>query len=480
MKTLILVDDQAVDRRCLPWSERDCTLVGKASTNEEALELIRQLLPDYSLIEIKLPAMDDRTLKNKLGDSVPCAILTAHQDLKDFKVSSAVEHPLRRHFIWQLLSSVYEKDNEIRQQAAELGICLEADAFVLILGQVDNVTRYKSKYSVKDHYLIECSMLDIIRESLTPVFPGQFELFPLEFGKFAILLLQQPSQSTEEIRNKCLQLERSIAGPLRFYLQISVTLAASGVLKSPSMIREGFIQAEKLFIYRFYQESSRSIFADGTPDFRPLTEPLRSELSGLSVSLHNKADSASTQKSLNSLYALLLLYRPEPGDVLAWLESLGSSLRRDSALPEWPAFSHIERLAEAMDQLRAWLRQRDAAYEAAEAASVRPEIARALHYIKQHLTRKLTINDIAHEAGLSPSHFSLLFKKEIGKSAIDYVLERRIELAKQYLREGKYRNYELAEMAGFAHYSYFSNTFKKYTGMRPNEYKNTLRMNIPL
>ncbi|MCM3627036.1 AraC family transcriptional regulator [Paenibacillus glycanilyticus] len=478
MKTLILVDDEAINHGQLPWNKRNCKIIGKASNGEEALELVRRLLPDISLIEIKLPVVDEQSLLHKLGDSANNLIVTAHRDLVDVGTAGAVQYPLRKYFLKQLLSRVYEEDNEITTQAKALGIHLESDAFVMILGQIDGLGPFLDAYSEKDHHLVENSMLDVIRDSLQLLFPEQFELFPLEFGKFSILLLQEPAQSQEESRNKCLQLERAIAAPLRSYLNLSVTLAVSSRLSSPSMIREGYKQAERLFIHRFYKESSHSIFADQVPEFHPLTEALQLELNVLAVSLRYEAESAPAQKSLNSIFALLLLYRPEPEEVYAWLQSLESFLRQDSSLPEWPAFGQAERLAEAIELLRVWLRERDAA--TAGTATVRAEIARALDYIHRHIADKLTINDIALEAGLSPSHFSLLFKKELGKSAIDYVLERRIELAKHYLSEGRFRNYELAEKVGFSHYSYFSNTFKNYTGMRPNEYKRSLRTKVTL
>ena len=66
-----------------------------------------------------------------------------------------------------------------------------------------------------------------------------------------------------------------------------------------------------------------------------------------------------------------------------------------------------------------------------------------------------------------------LFKKETGKNFSHYVMEKRMEMAKELLREGrKDRIYEIAETVGYGSNSqYFSQVFKKYTGVSPLEYR---------
>ena len=70
-----------------------------------------------------------------------------------------------------------------------------------------------------------------------------------------------------------------------------------------------------------------------------------------------------------------------------------------------------------------------------------------------------------------------LFKKETGKNFSHYVMEKRMEMAKTLLREGgKDRIYEIAETVGYGSNSqYFSQVFKKYTGVSPLEYKEYAR-----
>lgn len=70
-----------------------------------------------------------------------------------------------------------------------------------------------------------------------------------------------------------------------------------------------------------------------------------------------------------------------------------------------------------------------------------------------------------------------LFKKETGKNFSHYVMEKRMELAKELIIE-KDRVYEVAEQVGYGSNSqYFSHVFKKYTGVSPLEYKEYAKLN---
>jgi two-component system response regulator YesN len=70
-----------------------------------------------------------------------------------------------------------------------------------------------------------------------------------------------------------------------------------------------------------------------------------------------------------------------------------------------------------------------------------------------------------------------IFKKETGMNFSHYVMEKRMECAKKLIMDGqKDRIYEVAEKVGYGSNSqYFSQVFKKYTGISPLEYKEITR-----
>ena len=97
-------------------------------------------------------------------------------------------------------------------------------------------------------------------------------------------------------------------------------------------------------------------------------------------------------------------------------------------------------------------------------------VRRALAYMRENLSRKITLTELADYAGLSAAHLSRLIKKDTGKSFIDVLNQIRLETAVNLLREGRYKVYEVSNMVGIDNYAYFYQFFKKETGKSPTEY----------
>lgn len=99
-----------------------------------------------------------------------------------------------------------------------------------------------------------------------------------------------------------------------------------------------------------------------------------------------------------------------------------------------------------------------------------PLVSKIMQYVKGRITERLTLEDISKITFFSPSYCEFIFKRETGKSIIDYIIDQRITAAKNLLMEGTLRTTEIAELTGFSDYNYFSRVFKKRTGYTPTEY----------
>ncbi|GGI44931.1 hypothetical protein GCM10008018_09560 [Paenibacillus marchantiophytorum] len=97
-------------------------------------------------------------------------------------------------------------------------------------------------------------------------------------------------------------------------------------------------------------------------------------------------------------------------------------------------------------------------------------ITHAVSLIDQHYRDDLTRDQIAEQLGISPEHFSRLFKKEKGMSFIDYLLHLRIEKSRELLLLSKFNLQEIAEEVGFQSQYYFSRKFKQLVGVSPSAY----------
>ena len=92
-------------------------------------------------------------------------------------------------------------------------------------------------------------------------------------------------------------------------------------------------------------------------------------------------------------------------------------------------------------------------------------------YIEQHLGENLSRTELAKEVYLSDGYISKIFLKETGVSLPNYIAERRIEKAKEYLTYSSLPVSKIATEVGYNNFSYFSKTFRDLTGCTPNEYR---------
>ena len=93
-------------------------------------------------------------------------------------------------------------------------------------------------------------------------------------------------------------------------------------------------------------------------------------------------------------------------------------------------------------------------------------------YIDQHyMDPNLSLNEVAGQVSLSPSHFSTVFSQETGQTFKEHLTEVRIRRAKELLRSTTLRSFEISYQIGYSDPHYFSYVFRKHTGLSPKEYR---------
>lgn len=102
----------------------------------------------------------------------------------------------------------------------------------------------------------------------------------------------------------------------------------------------------------------------------------------------------------------------------------------------------------------------------------RERIAReAKHFIESHYAEPLNLNIVSESVFLSPSYFSSLFREYTKFTFSEYLTRVRIEKAKGLLERLDLNITEVAEKVGYEDFNYFSQVFKKLTGLSPSEYR---------
>lgn len=93
------------------------------------------------------------------------------------------------------------------------------------------------------------------------------------------------------------------------------------------------------------------------------------------------------------------------------------------------------------------------------------------HYIDEHFKENISLDMLAQITHVSKYYMVHAFSEEYGISPINYMVSKRIEEAKHLLKNDDYTLALISRMLGFSSPSYFSQAFKKATGMTPNAYR---------
>ncbi len=99
-------------------------------------------------------------------------------------------------------------------------------------------------------------------------------------------------------------------------------------------------------------------------------------------------------------------------------------------------------------------------------------IRQVIAYMHKHYHEKgLSINRMSEEVFLAPTYLSSLFKQDTGLTINQYLTKLRMEYAKSFLLDPKFKLYQVADKVGYEDAAYFARIFKNQIGMTPSEYK---------
>jgi len=146
------------------------------------------------------------------------------------------------------------------------------------------------------------------------------------------------------------------------------------------------------------------------------------------------------------------LLEGEEAAVMMDLEDLGSA--ESGPVFALAALARFARLAALVGRVNQWS----------------PLVARTIAYLRENFGNQMSLESTAYALGISPNRLSRLFSEETGKGFSDYLIEFRIEKAKELLMVPGASIKHVSISCGYPDPNYFSRLFKKVTGLTPTSF----------
>ncbi|AIQ56685.1 response regulator transcription factor [Paenibacillus borealis] len=499
---VMLVDDEplALDNvyQMVPWAENGFEVVAKATSGRMALRLFEKLQPQIVITDISMSPMDGLELGRQVVQLAPktrVIFLTAYRDFDYARqaLEMRAAHYLLKHEISRnrLLEQLKLLKEGLAAEAAEeegrghaLQILLKdmlAGKYQVPAGNQESrlhrlVTEHQQGQPALLYFELGAAILldGSRRSSRLPVSSAwkqieeeirhqsaeleEIHIMEMDEGGYTVLL-KLSSSSSLLLQHYLL---RQIAGQVLTSLGtcyeggLPRILISAGSPESPdrryAAMRQAYDYSFLLppgAVFLLEQASSAggaSVIAGEIRQY--LLSPDRSLLDGLKVSL----------EKITALASL--------GELRAAIGEVGAECRKDGDGSDLELGTDARQIVSALYRLleeRLQRRQPGNHYSR--------WVNKAMDYVAgNYADPDLSLETVAGHLQISSIHLRTTFKRETGQSLLDYTTEYRISLAKQLLQTGDYKIYEVSEKVGYKTSQYFSQVFKKTTGMQPKDF----------
>lgn len=535
LKVFLVEDETIIReglRDIIPWQQYGCTLVGDAGDGEQALPMIRELQPDVLITDIKMPFMDGLALSNLVVKEFPNTKIIIISGYDDFEYArqairiGAFQYllkPVTKAMLIKTLNEVQEKiqaereqenylekfrsevqeyeqfsrrrffENivsgqlsveEIYERAEELNISIHAQCYSLVLYSVQagaGAAWQKSETG---------DIISGIRDSLTQFFMlyPEYLLFRWNMDSYAVLIRGDRAQ-IDAMTGRCVDAIRTHIQP--FEEKVKWHAAVGRTTERLSGLPACFEELSHIFSYRHLQvdthilteentlgllsgedENSlrnldmakidpalvRGFFQNGQP------EEIRDFVGEYVDSLRDAAAS-----KMFSQYLMLNVRFT----AIAYLEELGYSQEEaQELLPGVQAISHNVTKEEMKTYICDVLQRALELREQKSKSQSRSLIRQALEYIDRNFAdENISLKEVAGYINVSANYFSAMFSQEMRQTFVEYLTRKRMERAKELLRQTDKRSAEVAAEVGYKDPHYFSFVFRKTQGCTPRDYR---------
>ena len=506
MYKILIMDDERQIRegimKIIPWEQYGFKICAEASNGVEGLKKIEQHCPHVVFVDIRMPVMDgieflQELRKRKLHcETVVLSGFNDYDLVRRAMKLGAIDYltkPFGKDEIIQALEDITERIEMRRVDRLEYDKNMELMRNSLMNRMIHNqITSMELRNCMEMLEMKipsgECRIAVIQgREDVT--MPEQPYIYPFRDGQ-GYLCLFAYGQENPEYERKLRILLREIIDKSTDKSGIKITAALGVKVKTYRSIRQSYESALKTLEYQFvfgegnlldaeeihayFGKQDNKLCVDGK-EFRDLMdkenrEEIKHYILSIFQEYNSKTAVADTFVLKNCALELVILAFQrldslsftESGDIYHMKAEAMKEIENARTLDEMQQIilRHTDKI---LDKAR---KSRDKTYSRFVADAVQ-------HIYADYADKELSLKSLADMMHVNAAYLGRIFKKEIGSSFADYLNHVRIEKAKDLLSSSNYKGSELCEKVGFSNYNYFYIVFKKITGIKPTEYRNS-------
>ena len=523
MYKVFLVEDEILTREGIrdnvDWRASGFEFCGEAADGEIALPLLRTTQPDVLITDIKMPFMDGLQLIKIVRERMPWVkiiILSGHdefeyaQEALNLGVTAYLLKPVTVQKLQNVLQKLAQQLDEerkkqdnlkkLQEQAEENRAALsERLLFKLLMGAVSPTEAVERGQIlglnlIARYYLVVILKIELrdrseqykhheyqqIQNVFTELTEKNPDVFVLkgDWGDLILIMKGKTPEYLEEARDLLLDEIRHEITKTRY----QITIGAGSSKNQLADISQSFVEA--LVNIQNPAGENRSGLSRAVEQ----AELLKVDKSAVEVYLRSGVNNGFDEffhaylgpLGENALKSNLIRNYIFVDVVLATarlVNDLGGEV--DKVMPELNSLEMIMSNIESMEQLREQVYKILSGALAYRDSQPNGQYKNLIRQAKEHIERcyadsDLSLNEVAAQANLSASHFSVVFSQETGQTFKEYLTEIRINKAKELLRMTSLRAADIAYQVGYNDPHYFSSVFKKNTGLSPIEFRSQI------